>query len=67
MQILQALEYIHEVKGRAHRDLKPSNIFFSQDNTLRIGDFGFVKDVLDQADTVTSDEGNYACVDTQAA
>ena len=63
VQILQALEYIHGEKGRAHRDLKPSNIFFSQDNTLRIGDFGFVKDVLDQADT--SDEGNlyyYTCI-----
>ena len=55
MQILHALDYIHREMRRAHRDLKPSNIFFSRDNTLKIGDFGFVKDVFDQADI--SDEG----------
>ena len=49
------MDYIHGEMGRAHRDLKPSNIFFSKDNTLKIGDFGFVKDVFDQADI--SDEG----------
>ena len=48
LQIVQALDYIHHEMGRAHRDLKPSNIFFSKDNTLKIGDFGFVKDVYDQ-------------------
>ena len=29
----------------AHRDLKPSNIFFNKDKVLKIGDFGFVKDL----------------------
>ena len=55
MQVLQALDYIHREMRRAHRDLKPSNIFFSKDNILKIGDFGFVKDVYDQTDI--SEEG----------
>ena len=41
---MEALQYIHEEK-LAHRDLKPSNIFFKSDGTLKIGDFGFVKEV----------------------
>ena len=47
VQILEALEYIHE-NNLAHRDLKPSNIFFKSDETLKVGDFGFVKDIDEQ-------------------
>ena len=50
LQILQALKYIHE-QNLAHRDLKPSNIFFKSDDTLKVGDFGFVKDMDDHCAT----------------
>lgn len=39
VQILQGLKYVHE-QGIIHRDIKPSNIFFNQDGTIKIGDFG---------------------------
>ncbi|XP_041354506.1 aurora kinase B-like [Gigantopelta aegis] len=39
IQILNALEYIH-LSGYAHRDVCPSNILVSNENTLKLADFG---------------------------
>ena len=44
-------------KGVIHRDLKPQNIFIS-DKTLKIGDFGFAKDILTQKQLLTSIVGS---------
>jgi tetratricopeptide (TPR) repeat protein len=42
-QITEALEYIHE-QGLVHRDVTPSNIMLLPDGTIRLMDFGVVKD-----------------------
>lgn len=45
-QILLGLKYVHG-KNILHRDIKPQNLFLTQQDQLRIGDFGISK-VLDR-------------------
>lgn len=40
----QALSYIHK-QGFFHRDLKPENLLISQDNTVKLIDFGLAKEI----------------------
>lgn len=41
-QLLDALEYSHE-RGVVHRDIKPSNIVITQDNQIKVVDFGIAR------------------------
>ncbi|XP_019858293.1 PREDICTED: eukaryotic translation initiation factor 2-alpha kinase 3-like isoform X2 [Amphimedon queenslandica] len=41
-QILDAVIYMHD-KDYIHRDLKPSNILFAMNDSIKVGDFGLVK------------------------
>lgn len=44
-QVLCALDWVHS-HGIVHRDLKPSNLFISADGTVKLGDFGLAREVM---------------------
>ncbi|XP_055819343.1 cyclin-dependent kinase F-4-like [Solanum dulcamara] len=46
-QIFQGLAYIHQ-RGYFHRDLKPENLLVSKDHTIKIADFGLVREINSQ-------------------
>ncbi|MCC7385729.1 MAG: serine/threonine protein kinase [Deltaproteobacteria bacterium] len=50
MEVLKALDYAHNLKGRdgqpmgiIHRDVSPSNVLLSFDGKVKLGDFGIAK------------------------
>ena len=44
-QICFSLQYIHE-KKIVHSDIKPSNIFLTKKNSIKLGDFGIFKKIM---------------------
>lgn len=57
-KILDALQYLHN-KGIVHRDLKPSNIMFTENDTVKVTDFGISKLVGKKGLTTTILAGSY--------
>lgn len=63
VQLCGALQHIHS-KHVIHRDVKPANIFYSEDGTLRLGDFGLSRDLSDPADGEAAEAGKRRSVDS---
>ncbi|MBI1831660.1 MAG: serine/threonine protein kinase, partial [Planctomycetes bacterium] len=47
VQIADGLRYLHS-NQILHRDLKPSNIFLTNENIAKLGDFGLLKQLMDE-------------------
>lgn len=44
-QLVEGIIAIHK-KKLVHRDLKPENIFFTEENDIKIGDFGLARELV---------------------
>ncbi|OHS94388.1 hypothetical protein TRFO_39436 [Tritrichomonas foetus] len=51
------MEYLHSL-DIVHRDLKPANIFVDEDFTIKIGDFGISRKILQRTVEITSGIGS---------
>lgn len=60
-KILDALQYLHN-KGIVHRDLKPSNIMFTEDDVVKVTDFGISKLIGQKGLTTTILAGSYTYI-----
>ena len=57
LDICNGLKEIHS-KNIIHRDLKPENIFIGKDYKIKIGDFGFSKQLVNSKDYVSTKKGS---------
>jgi NIMA (never in mitosis gene a)-related kinase len=53
IQIVQAIQYIHS-HNIVHRDMKPDNIFLMKERTVKIGDYGFARNIEASSMKITS-------------
>jgi serine/threonine protein kinase len=61
-ELLEGLSYLHSI-GWVHRDVKPSNILISEDNGVKLIDFGVCRRVDDKSGVALSCTWQYAPLD----
>lgn len=59
-QLIQALEYCHEVVKILHRDIKPENILIDENDDIKLGDFGVSSMLPSDGTDITSNNAGSA-------
>jgi [calcium/calmodulin-dependent protein kinase] kinase len=57
---------VHNCVGVIHRDIKPENLLISEDNQLKIADFGVSHIMENEDSTVTNQTGTQAFLAPEA-
>jgi serine/threonine protein kinase len=57
-QLLDVLQFIHS-KGYVHRDLKCSNLLLTDDNVIKLADFGLSRALPDRRAASASSSSSY--------
>ncbi len=55
--LILALDYLHNTVGIIHRDIKPENLLISEDDILKVSDFGISKIMSDGDDVFENNAG----------
>jgi serine/threonine protein kinase len=52
-QLLDALDYAHNVAKMVHRDLKPANLMVDEHDVLKVADFGIARNLQDSVSRIS--------------
>lgn len=65
-ELMLGVEYLHNVKSIVHRDIKPQNLLITDEDQLKICDFGGAQFVNEMKDELTNSSGTFMFMPPEA-
>lgn len=65
-EMMLGVEYLHNVKSVVHRDIKPQNLLITDEDQLKICDFGGAQFVNEMKDELTNSSGTFMFMPPEA-